>query len=381
MIETSDELKIDFGANGNSKTFATVGWAEPEALETWSIGQKASLSIPRPEKPATYVMVIKLRPHVVGERLKSQRLRIVANGVSVGEFLVARQTQRACLIPWSIIAGSAAFEVEFHTPDAARPADFGASPDRRQLGVALVTLTLYPDRFMDEINDEPVSVDIATVIGADQLPLHDLLRRFESLGQNCEFGLVQRQCQAEPLGLLRFSSTPLPNLLNALEAGFEGIGTAESTEVNISANGREYMIKDTRFGFLYHAWVKTGEMAVEDILRRELRRVPFLVSKLLEDIEAGEKTFVFKGMGAMPEEEVYPLAVALRRYGPNTLLFVNISDADHPGGTVEMRAPGFLVGYLDRFSPSEDASDFLLSQWVKLCKTTYRLRLATDNRA
>ena len=155
------------------------------------------------------------------------------------------------------------------------------------------------------------------------------------------------------------------------------MGAPGTIEVDLSSNGREYMVRDTRFGFLYHAWAKPGEMTADEVRRREERRVPFLLRKLLEELEAGEKTFVFKGMGAMEEEEVFPLSVALRRYGPNTLLFVNIADAEHRPGTVEARAPGFLVGYVDRFAPSENAGDLALSQWVKLCREAYRLRLAS----
>jgi hypothetical protein len=161
-----------------------------------------------------------------------------------------------------------------------------------------------------------------------------------------------------------------------LEARFDGMGVAENVRASVSPNGRELMVHDDRFGFLYHAWVNAGEMTIEEVRHREIRRVPFLIRKLLEDLEAGEKIFVFKGMAAMNEEEVFPLAIAIRRFGPNTLLFVNLADANHRAGTVEARAPGFLIGYIDRFAPSEDAQDFLHDQWVRLCRETYRYRLA-----
>jgi hypothetical protein len=327
-------------------------------------------------------MVLRLRPLVAEQRLSVQRLEVLVNDVSVASFTLDRRTIRTCLVPWDAIAGRAELKILFRTPDSARPADIGLNADRRLIGIAFSKLTLYPDRYEAWQSDaflsssEPVAVDMASVMAAERMPLHDLMLKFESLGQNCEFGLVQRQCQAEPLGLLRFSSTPLPQLLEALDARFEGMGTAESTSVRVSANGREYMVQDSRFGFVYHAWVNAGEMAAEDVTRRELRRVPFLVRKLLEDLEAGEKTFVFKGMGAMPEEEVFPLAMAIRRYGPNTLLFVTLSDAEHRAGTVEARGPGFRVGYVDRFAPGDNAHDLMLSQWVKVCRETYRLRLA-----
>jgi hypothetical protein len=220
-----------------------------------------------------------------------------------------------------------------------------------------------------------VAVDVGLLMQADRMPLQAMMLNFESLGQNCEFGLVQRRCGAEPLGLLRFSSTPLPKLLNALDARFEGMGEAGSVSVELSSNGREYMISDRRFGFLYHAFVEAGAMSDEALHKREVRRVPFLARKLVEDLEAAEKIFVFKGMGAMEEEEVYPLALALRRYGKNTLLFVNLADGARRGGSVEARAPGFLVGYLDRFAPGEDATDLELAQWVHVCRAAYRLRL------
>jgi hypothetical protein len=107
--------------------------------------------------------------------------------------------------------------------------------------------------------------------------------------------------------------------------------------------------------------------------------VPFLVNKLLENLEVGDKIFVFKGMGAMEEEEVFPLAMAIRRYGPNTLLFINLANDQNKGGSVAARAPGFYVGYLDRFAPGDDAAGFDLAQWVQVCRMAYRLKLARDH--
>jgi hypothetical protein len=57
----------------------------------------------------------------------------------------------------------------------------------------------------------------------DAISDRDLVLNFESIGDNCEFGLVQRMAGAEPLGLLRFSSTPLPLLVRALRARFDGL--------------------------------------------------------------------------------------------------------------------------------------------------------------
>jgi hypothetical protein len=382
MRSDPESVLVDFGAAGNSMPHRVSGWSTPEPDETWTLGAQSELALPAPPRRATHVLALSLRPLVAGERLPAQRLGIAVNGAPLAEFHIAGRTRRACLVPWSLIEGRADLRITFTTPDAARPVDLGLNDDRRRLGVALRSLVLYPDRYeaadTDRFlnHDEPVPVDTGSVIAAERMPLHELMLRFESLGENCEFGLVQRQCQAEPLGLLRFSSAPLPLLLDALEARFDGMGAPAFTRVELAPNGREFMVNDSRYGFVYHAWVGAGEMSPDAIMRREAKRVPLLVRKLIEDLEAADKIFVFKGMGAMPEEEVFALAASIRRYGANTLLFVTLADPAHRSGTVQVRAPGFLVGYLDRFAPGENAHDLLLGQWVKLCREAYRLRLA-----
>jgi Flp pilus assembly protein TadD len=93
-----------------------------------------------------------------------------------------------------------------------------------------------------------------------QLPIQELIMRFESLGESCEFVLAQRRCEAEPLGLFRFASAPLPKLLAALTEDFAGFGEPENIEVKSFAGSCEYMISDRKFDLLYHTWVTVGEM-------------------------------------------------------------------------------------------------------------------------
>ena len=205
-------------------------------------------------------------------------------------------------------------------------------------------------------------------VASPQNSPHELMLRFESIGENCEFGLVQRQCGAEPLGLLRFASAPLPKLLNALDAGFEGMGLPEHLEVQVSASGREYMVLDKRFGFLHHAWVKVGEQTPEQIHAREVRRVPFLVQKLIEDLRTGEKVFVYHGMRELTDTDALDLLQALRRYGEVKMLWVERANGDREPGTVDVIDQGFYKGYVDRFAPGENAHDLSLDCWINLCR-------------
>ena len=382
MPASATEIALDFSLGGNAGSAMVSGWSTPEREETWAIGVESRLSLPTPVVPATYVLVLKLRAQPLSGKPEGQRLGVSVNGIAVDEFLIGERATRACLLPWDILRGAAAVSIVFSTPDATKPADVGNGDDTRSLAFAFFSVRLYSSMHEEWAGGgvsgpEPMSVSMADIAAVDRLAHDKLMLGFESLGQNCEFGLVQRQCLAEPLGLLRFSSTPLPKLLAALDCGFAGLGSPGTVVAELAANGREYMVRDTVFGFLYHAWVKAGEATADEVRRREERRVPFLIRKLLEELRDSTKIFVFKGMGPLRDEAVFPLAAALRRYGPNTLLFVNVADSPERVGTVEARAPGFLVGHVGRFAPSEDAHDFELGDWLRVCREAYRLKLAS----
>ena len=200
------------------------------------------------------------------------------------------------------------------------------------------------------------------------MPLSELMLKFESLGENCEFGLVQRRGGSEPLGLLRFSSTPLPKLLAALNARFEGLGKADRLKVELSSNGREYMVLDQTFGLYYHAWVMAGEREPEEVHRRELRRLPYLTRKLVDDLTGGEKIFVYRSMSRLADSQMLLLADAMRAYGDNTLLWMELAGPGHPPGSVEQIRPGLMRGYMDRFAPGANAHDFSFDCWMSVCR-------------
>ena len=196
---------------------------------------------------------------------------------------------------------------------------------------------------------------------------------FESLGENCEFGLVQRRCGAEPLGLLRFSSAPLPKLVKALDARFSGMGMPAAITVKVSPNGSEYMVLDGCFGFEYHAWVLVEEKSPEAVHQRECRRVPFLVRKLIEDLTGGEKIFVYHGMVPLHVDDAFRLLASMQQYGPATLMWVELADEDAPAGTVEWLVPGLLKAHVDRFAPGDNAHDFSLDVWIDICRKAYTM--------
>jgi len=213
--------------------------------------------------------------------------------------------------------------------------------------------------------------------------LGGIFSRFESLGglgQGCEFGLVQRLAGIEPLGLLRWARMRPENLTAALEAGFEGVGTPEQTELSfydgVTPDDPEYTVRDKRFGMDMHTFTKRSDIAFDKMYKSTCRRLAFLKTKLLDDFAAAEKIFVYKIFRRnLDRAEVEAIHALLQRYGRVTLLYVRTSDADHPGGSVEWWGERLLVGYIERFSMTEagEAVAPLMPEWTSICAGALRL--------
>ncbi len=383
VLEDSVVLAIDFGSMGNSADYKIGGWQDPERGFTWTLGQETSLAFVPPESPGRYALELTVAPFVWRDKLAAQRLVIRTNEEEIGRFALQAEAVLTCEIPWNLLTRRPVCVVGFELPDAARPIEVSGVPDARAIALAFEQVRLIRvDEMAGEMKANGVSQPVhAKPKRPGRLPqrpktdaeLKDLMMRFESLGEDCEFGLVQRYCGAEPLGLLRFSSTPLPKLIAALDARFEGLGRPDMVHVELSSNGREYMVMDKRFGLYYHAWVLAGEKTPEEIHARECRRLPFLARKLIEDLHEAAKIFVYRGMTPLREDDVHRLAKAMRVYGPNTLLWVEAHGDPEEMGSVEELDERLLKGHIERFAPASNAHDFSIDAWVDICHNALSL--------
>ncbi len=357
---------IGFGRDGGSEAVKQFGWSVTEADSTWTNGASATIVLPRPDTAADHLFEIDASPFVAGQALPHQRLGLRINGHAVAILAVSQRCIIATTLPWPMLDDHPDVTIELFLPDAARPRDFGAADDDRRLSLYVRSIALVREV-------EPEATEAPAMIAAlTELSLAELAIQFESIGENCEFGLIQRRWGAEPLGLLRFASSPLDKLLPALRNRLRGMGDPGMLEVQ-EGGGREYMVLDRTYRFLYHAWAKIGELTPEQILTREYRRVPFLIRKLTEELQAGEKLFVYHGMQPLAAPQVRALSSALRLYGPGTLLWMELADADHPPGSVERVDARVIKGYVDRFAPGENAHDISLACWEDVCRAAWRL--------
>ena len=197
-----------------------------------------------------------------------------------------------------------------------------------------------------------------------------LLREFESLGANCEFGLVQRHFGAEALGLLRWGHVQLglDGLLDMIGRRFEGIGQ----DVTLQEFHGEWVSRDERYAVVFHTMRLVGTVDRDRFLTSERNRIQFMADSLLGLMQEAETMFVYKVERPEDAARLPALRDALRGLGPAPLLFV--TEAPDRAGHVQDDGDGLLTGYIDRFSPVDDVHSYCsFDLWLQLCRTARRL--------
>jgi hypothetical protein len=374
-----EAFSVDFASGdlriaGRLRDMPRLGWsfADPGVAERrWTVGPDGRVVIPLPAQPGRYVLELSLK--VPDRNFQDwHRITVSANDRTLFEGVVPEATTLACPLPADLLQGPGPLSILVQQPEAATaPAH---SPARRRMAYTRLRLLRFAGT---EGAAEPGAVE-DEIADPDTAPAAQLVTQFESLGDNCEFGIVQRRAGAEPLGLLRFSAMHLDRLLSGLADGYAGVESPAGIEPRLHGEPggapREYVVHQSPHGLVYHTYVLETQASAEQVRAQESVKLGFLQRKLMEDLEEGRKIFIFKRIPDLAEQEVLPLWAALRARGPNTLLWVVQADAAHPPGTVEWRMDGLMRGYIDRLAPYHDATDVSLACWLQICRNAYRLR-------
>ena len=208
---------------------------------------------------------------------------------------------------------------------------------------------------------------------------HDVVLGFESIGDNCELGILQRRVGAEPLGLLRFAGAPLRHLIRGLNARFAGI--ADPASIRIEAENGEYMVKLAAYDFTYHADVLVGDKTAEAVHDQQCRVVRFLADKLITDLEQAAKILVFRQNEPLLASDLIDLRKALSAYGPNKLLWVQEAGPGHPPGTVDVIDEHMMAGYVRRLAKRQDVPGLDTGSWLTVLHRAHTIaNQAVDGR-
>jgi hypothetical protein len=425
-MSASTTLSVDFGVLGGASRRVAIGWSFAERDFTWTLGEESIILLDRPQEPGDYMLRITCNPALEPDRgIPVQRVYVLVNRWYAGTQLVDHHGTYDVRVGWDVIRAHAQLSVGLLLPDAYRPCDVADTGDARQLALAVFNMTLQrigppreqveparapqrpaaPTPALAAAAPAPVTVAVAPPAPPPaaarpaapaafpflgQLPpppaaepapppqrrtraqpLDEQMLEFESLGADAEFGLVQRQSGAEPLGLLRFAEVPLDRMLTALDADFAELGAPGTVEITL--RGREFMLRESRYGMQWHSWTFEGQANPQQVLEREVQRLEFLRSKLLADLAEGHKLLVYKRAAPLTRNEVQGLLATIRRHGPSMLLLVQEADAAHADGTVAQAEPGLLRGYVSRFAAEASPEAVAVESWVAMAQEAHRI--------
>jgi hypothetical protein len=359
--------RIEFGEGGNDAGYLGIGWSTDEVGHRWTEGGVSEIWLEHPGPARAVRVELDLLPLLYPPALTEQRLRVRVRNVMIYRARLTAEGVHGFIIPAALLAAPGPVRIALEHPGFRAPAEFEGD-DGRKLAFAVRSLTLFAaDDVPDRKHAEMTVEELESSTGMDAA---DFIALFENLGDDCEFGFVQRQCNAEPLGLLRFAFLEPWDLLRALRTRFEGMGALENLR-HFLVEG-EYIIRDTGSGLAYHTWQMQGSVDEAALLPQHAAHVAFLVRRLVRQLSDASRIFVWKRAGDAAEAEAGALHQALRAYGPNTLLWVAKADEGHAAGTVQRIGPGLLRGNLDRFAPAYDADELFLEQWLRVCAGAWR---------
>ena len=87
-----------------------------------------------------------------------------------------------------------------------------------------------------------------------------------------------------------------------------------------------------------------------------------------------EKIFVFRTRTRYEQAHIDRLLAALRRGGPNTLLWVEEASSPKDAGELVIAGEGMMRARISRLAPDDDAHDADDLSWIDICERAVRLR-------
>ena len=214
-----------------------------------------------------------------------------------------------------------------------------------------------------------------------------IIDHFESLGDNCEFGFLQRALGSEEGSLFRWAFvTDFSDLINLINNDFVDFYQFE----NLVATS-ESMVLDRGTGLHFHTemyssrdpasglWEFNDSLADRrKIYDSEISKVRYLVEKFRRSMKTEDRIFVIKINASAPLDHAGPLLAALSARGNAKLLVVAEADAQNPAGSAKVLADNLCAGYVSRFAAYHAADDICIESWTEALENAHALCLQRD---
>jgi len=229
----------------------------------------------------------------------------------------------------------------------------------------------------------------------------ELVKNFESLGDNCEIGVVKKKFNDDTGGLLRWAfSSDFSLLLDALNNRFQGLYQFENLRP-----WSEQMVLDIKYNIAFHSHIHSVETNNAYIFKDskeqrikiyhpEFSKIQSLRDRLINNLETASKIFVYKrnkysiyqelaieqdkppeAFKSLPltDEEVTQLHHSLTSYNKkNRILVVGIANDKQPGEVWEA-SPNVFYAAITKLAPYRNAYKSQYEEWLTILEHTLKL--------
>lgn len=353
-------LDINFRANGQ-RFYTLTGWSYPD----WTIGPEFTIDLGQLPHRDRLGISLTATPYL------AQHFCVAWNGVPIGTHDAIGPFVASFPIPAGSVSGNRTAVLSIRLTEPKRPSEHSGTDDHRDLGLMIERIEVFG-------TNAPVR-DAWPILHPDVVhapPDNEaLLSYFESLGDNCELGFVQKRLGVTASSLLRFCATPVDQLRLGLANNFMGIDDPNGVTVveNGPDHAREYQIVIPRYGLHYHTLTFTHEAARKAVHDRELSKLFYKHAKFLEGLSQGDRIYVLKQNAPLSPATVWTIWFLLQKWGANTLLWVRQASTDEKPGVVRVIAPGLLEATVQGFADYTDATLGNDQAWIALCKKAIRV--------
>lgn len=161
----------------------------------------------------------------------------------------------------------------------------------------------------------------------------------ESIGRNCEFGLVQRRYGLEPVSLLRWGGGPIAGLVRAINTSFFGLAEAVTGEPEpspVHLERRRWLLTCLMFDLKFHVETDMAVMTAQEAANQAKARMKWQAHKFLDRLRVGAGVLVYSSRELRSVDDAGPLVDAIRRRGSPRMLIVTeggggkVRDTDWP---------------------------------------------------
>lgn len=206
------------------------------------------------------------------------------------------------------------------------------------------------------------------------------LGQFESIGDNCEFGLFLKKSKNYKSSFFRFVRILDYSKVNELIVNnFSDIFLFENL-IPIT----EEMVFDKKYKMSFHTSLRSHKkqenfefnLAGEQLLNAyntELEKIKYLSIKFSHELKTANKIYVIKTNEFTSIDEINQLSKTLLSMGNCKILNVRATNESKKLFTIEKLNQNLFIGYIDEFADYNNVTKFRFYSWYRLMNNAKKI--------